>query len=49
MALVNYLTNRSVVLKALLLLLGALYFIAGALPKHGDYWVTTCLYYATWP
>jgi hypothetical protein len=26
-------------LKALLLLLGAFYFIAGALPKHADYWV----------
>ena len=28
-------------LKALLLLLGALYFVAGALPKHPDYWVIT--------
>jgi hypothetical protein len=38
MALVNYLTNRSFVLKALLLLLGAFYFVAAALPKFGDYW-----------
>jgi hypothetical protein len=41
MALVNYLTNRSFVLKALLLLLGASYFVASALPKHGDYWIIT--------
>jgi Dolichyl-phosphate-mannose-protein mannosyltransferase len=41
MALVNYLTNRSFALKALLLLLGAFYLIAGALAKHGDYWVIT--------
>jgi hypothetical protein len=39
MALLNYLTNRSFMLKALLLLLGAFYFVAAALPKHGDYWV----------
>ena len=38
MALVNYLTNKSFVLKALLLLLGAFYIIAAALPKFGDYW-----------
>ena len=41
MALVKDLTNRSFMLKALLLLLGALYFVAGALPKHPDYWVIT--------
>ena len=41
MALVNYLTNKSFMLKALLLLLGAFYFIAGALPKFTDYWVIT--------
>src|SRR5450759_5284269 len=41
MALASYLTNRSFVLKALLLLLGAFYFVAGALPKFGDYWVIT--------
>jgi hypothetical protein len=34
----NYLTNKSFMLKALLLLLGALYIIAAALPKFGDYW-----------
>jgi hypothetical protein len=39
MALVNYLTNRSFVLKALLLLLGASYFIGAALAKYNDYWV----------
>jgi len=39
MALASYLTNRSFVLKALLLILGAFYFAAGALPKFGDYWV----------
>jgi len=38
MALVNYLTKRSFALKVLLLLLGAFYLIAGALPKSGDYW-----------
>jgi hypothetical protein len=37
MALVNYLTNKSFMLKALLLLLGAFYFIAAALPGHADY------------
>ena len=41
MALVNYLTKRSIVLKTLLLLFGALYFVAGALPKSNDYWVIT--------
>jgi len=41
MALVKYLTNRSFVLKALLLLLGAFYFVTGALPKFADYWVIT--------
>ncbi|MGZ4924835.1 MAG: glycosyltransferase family 39 protein [Halobacteriota archaeon] len=41
MALEDYLTNRSLVIKALLLLLGAIYVIAGALPKHADYWVIT--------
>jgi len=38
MALVNYLTNKSLVLKTLLLFLGAFYIIAAALPKFGDYW-----------
>jgi len=41
MALVNYLTSRGFVLKALLLLLGAFYLFAGALPKSGDYWIIT--------
>ena len=41
MAPVNYLTNRSFVLKTLLLLLGVFYLIAGALPKSNDYWVIT--------
>jgi hypothetical protein len=41
MALANYLTDRSFVLKALLILLGASYLIGAALPKFGDYWVIT--------
>jgi len=36
---INHLPNKNFVLKALLLLLGGLYFFGGALPKHGDYWV----------
>jgi hypothetical protein len=35
---INHLLSKNFVLKALLLLLGGLYFFAGALPKHGDYW-----------
>jgi hypothetical protein len=38
MTLVNYLTNKSFMLKALLLVLGVFYVIAAALPKFGDYW-----------
>ena len=41
MALANYLTRRSFVLKTLLLLLGAFYVAAGAVPKSNDYWVIT--------
>ncbi len=39
MALAHQLTTKNYLLKALLLVLGGLYVLGGALPKHWDYWV----------